>query len=209
LKFEKAAREDSRRVSPLSYSYEEKERNQMSKRASPKTKRATSRRKTANTKCDGFPAFVGIWWDDGVQCVALLQSVSALPGAGDLVDSDLKHVDVWPSIARRFAGMSEDDEYFAVRRPSHIFVGAYLRATGQLRVDRDGARAAYRFLAALAVTGVVLMALLDPAVLPSSRRPPDPRFRWRRPDERPDGSSRRSPAWPCRTRFSAARFGRD
>ena len=30
---------------------------------------------------------------------------------------------------------------------------------------RDGRRAAYRFLAALAVTGVVLMALLDPAVL--------------------------------------------
>lgn len=43
-------------------------------------------------------------------------------------------------------------EYFTGKRPSQLFAGAYLRATRQLAVDRDGARAAQDMLdAALAL----------------------------------------------------------
>lgn len=64
---------------------------------------------------------IGICWDDGTQYVALMQSASAIPDAGDLIDSDLKHVDVWPSIAGRF-GKSNDDEYFNVRRGRVLYI---------------------------------------------------------------------------------------
>jgi 1-acyl-sn-glycerol-3-phosphate acyltransferase len=39
-------------------------------------------------------------------------------------------------------------EYFTGKRPSQLFAGAYLRATRQLAVDRDGARAAQDMLEA-------------------------------------------------------------
>ena len=73
-----------------------------------------------------------------------------IPRAGGAIiaSNHLSFVDsiFLPLVIDRPLTFAAKSEYFAVRRPSHIFVGAYLRATGQLRVDRDGARAAQDML---------------------------------------------------------------
>jgi 1-acyl-sn-glycerol-3-phosphate acyltransferase len=51
-----------------------------------------------------------------------------------------------PLMIHRPLTFAAKSEYFAGRRPAHLFVGAYLRATGQLKVDREGARAAQDML---------------------------------------------------------------
>lgn len=94
---------------------------------------------------DASLPFVGIWWDDGRQCIAVMQPASAIPNAGDVVDSDLKHADVWPSIAGRF-GMAKDEEYFNVRRGRVL----YCRSVGQAIVYH-GYKAGSPWLARLPV----------------------------------------------------------
>jgi 1-acyl-sn-glycerol-3-phosphate acyltransferase len=53
-----------------------------------------------------------------------------------------------PLMLERPLTFAAKSEYFTGKRPSHLFAGAYLRATRQLAVDRDGARAAQDMLEA-------------------------------------------------------------
>jgi 1-acyl-sn-glycerol-3-phosphate acyltransferase len=53
-----------------------------------------------------------------------------------------------PLMLERPLTFAAKSEYFTGKRPSQLFAGAYLRATRQLAVDRDGARAAQDMLEA-------------------------------------------------------------
>lgn len=64
--------------------------------------------------------FIGIWWDDGVRIVAILERPTGEPGTLSLVDSDLLHVCEWPTIAHYF-NESPDTEYYVVPRGRVLF----------------------------------------------------------------------------------------
>jgi 1-acyl-sn-glycerol-3-phosphate acyltransferase len=69
-------------------------------------------------------------------------------GGAIIASNHLSFVDsiFLPLMIDRPLTFAAKSEYFASRRPSQIFVGAYLRATKQLKVDREGARAAQDML---------------------------------------------------------------
>ncbi|WP_164104448.1 hypothetical protein [Candidatus Laterigemmans baculatus] len=59
---------------------------------------------------------IGIWWDDGQRLVALTHPASEnATRISGRIDSNLAHVDEWPSVANRL-GRSAREEYFVVPR---------------------------------------------------------------------------------------------
>ncbi len=78
-----------------------------------------------------------------------------------------------PLMLERPLTFAAKSEYFTGRRPSQIFAGAYLRATRQLAVDREGARAAQDMLAA--ALGLLRSGELF-GIYPEGTRSPDGRL---------------------------------
>jgi 1-acyl-sn-glycerol-3-phosphate acyltransferase len=83
-----------------------------------------------------------------------------------------------PFMLKRPVTFTAKSEYFTSRRPAMRLMGRYLRATGQLPVDRDGARAAQQMLEGA-------LALLRQGQLfgiyPEGTRSPDGRLYRARP----------------------------
>ena len=78
-----------------------------------------------------------------------------------------------PLMLSRPLTFAAKSEYFTGRRPSHLFAGAYLRATRQLSVDRDTARAAQDMLDA--ALGLLKAGELF-GIYPEGTRSPDGRL---------------------------------
>lgn len=78
-----------------------------------------------------------------------------------------------PFMLERPLTFAAKSEYFTGRRPSQIFAGAYLRATRQLAVDREGARAAQDMLDA--ALGLLRAGELF-GIYPEGTRSPDGRL---------------------------------
>ena len=115
----------------------------------------------------------------GLHLLARTEIVGAenVPGSGGaiLASNHLSVLDSFylPLMLDRPVTFAAKSEYFTGRRPSDRIVGAYLRATKQLSVDRAGARAAQEMLEAA-------LALLNGGALfgiyPEGTRSPDGRL---------------------------------
>jgi len=115
----------------------------------------------------------------GLHLLARTEIVGAenVPGSGGaiLASNHLSVLDSFylPLMLDRPLTFAAKSEYFTGRRPSDRIVGAYLRATKQLSVDRAGARAAQEMLEAA-------LALLNGGALfgiyPEGTRSPDGRL---------------------------------
>ena len=69
--------------------------------------------KSAPTINDG--PLVGIWWDNGSRLVVRCHSPCENTFQGAWLDSELNHIDEWPSVAVEF-GLRETVEYFSIPR---------------------------------------------------------------------------------------------
>jgi hypothetical protein len=66
---------------------------------------------------------IGIWWDNGLQTVAITHPVDQNSTGRMLVDSNHSHSESWPEVCRRL-GHSPDVEYFMVPRGRVLFHSA-------------------------------------------------------------------------------------